>query len=280
MPISTLEETHIAGPDTRFWKVTASECPALASHHIAHVAVADTAPPHAIVRKDLSGTFIFSCHSGRGRILLDGRWQLMSEGYACIAPPHVLLAFHCEPKHRWGIAWVRYQQPAGHKPIIQSSSPAMAKFPPEPIRNAVFGLYREQQSRHAPTTVRDWVEIIHTYVVRFASPWQTDDRLVALWDYVEKRLHDPWTVDSLGARCGIGGEQLRRICRRELGRSPLQHVIYLRMQHAAMLLATTNDKIESIAHDCGYENPFVFSTTFKKWVGWRPSEYRLQKRQP
>ena len=38
------------------------------------------------------------------------------------------------------------------------------------------------------------------------------------------------------------------------------------------------DKIETIAHACGYENPFVFSTTFKKWVGWRPSEYRARKR--
>jgi len=28
----------------------------------------------------------------------------------------------------------------------------------------------------------------------------------------------------------------------------------------------------------GYENPFVFSTTFKKWVGWRPSDYRARQR--
>jgi len=27
-----------------------------------------------------------------------------------------------------------------------------------------------------------------------------------------------------------------------------------------------------------YENPFVFSTTFKKWAGWRPGEYRARHR--
>ena len=56
----------------------------------------------------------------------------------------------------------------------------------------------------------------------------------------------------------------------------MHQVIYLRMQHAAKLLATTGDKIETIATAVGYENPFVFSTTFKKWVGWRPSDYRLK----
>jgi AraC-like DNA-binding protein len=50
------------------------------------------------------------------------------------------------------------------------------------------------------------------------------------------------------------------------------------MRHAAKLLAATDDKIETIAGEVGYANPFVFSTTFKRWVGWRPSDYRAQKR--
>jgi len=274
---SPLQETHIVSPDTQVYKVAAADCPALANYHIAHVAVADTSAPYEVVRMDLAGTFLFSCYRGRGRILLDGRWQLMKEGDACIAPPHVLLAFHCEPKYRWEITWVRYQQPADQKAIIQSSSPAMAKLDPEPIRHAVLGLYHEQQTQHAPATVRHWVEIIHSYVVRFASPWQTDDRLGALWEHVSRTLGEPWSLDRLAHRCHLSTEHLRRLCRRELGRSPMHHVIYLRMQHAAKLLTTTDDKIETIAHECGYENPFVFSSTFKKWVGWRPSDYRARK---
>lgn len=276
-PPPPLQETHVLGSDTKVWKVAAPDCPALANYHIAHVAVADTAPPFEMVRMDLAGTFLFSCHGGRGRIFLDGRWQLMREGDACIAPPHVLLAFRAEPRHRWQITWVRYLQPADQKPIIQTSSPAIARMDPEPIRHAVLGLYHEQQTHHAPATVRNWVEIIHTYVVRFASPWQKDDRLGALWEYVAARLNEPWSLDTLAQRCHLSTEHLRRLCRRELGRSPMHHVIYLRMQHAAQLLTTTSDKIEVIARECGYENPFVFSTTFKKWVGWRPSEYRAHK---
>ena len=272
-----LSETHIVGPETHERKVSAQECPALAGHHIAHVAAADTAPPFRMVRMDLSGTILFSCLAGCGRILLDGRWRMMRAGDACIAPPHVLLAFHCEPRHRWDITWVRYQQPPDQKPIVQAYSPAMAKLDPHPLRHAVLGLYHEIHSQNAPATVRNWVEIIHTYVLRFASPWQTDDRLGHLWEHVAARLGEPWSLDLLARHCHLSTEHLRRLCRRELGRSPMHHVIFLRMQHAAKLLATTNDKVETVAGAVGYANPFVFSTTFKKWVGWRPSEYRAHK---
>jgi len=27
---------------------------------------------------------------------------------------------------------------------------------------------------------------------------------------------------------------------------------------------------EAIARDAGYQNPFVFSNAFRKWIAWRP----------
>lgn len=277
--IRQLTETHVVGSETGEQKVHAADCPALAMYHIAHVGVADAAAPYEMVRMDLSGTYFLSCSGGRGRILLDGRWQLCREGWACLAPPHAMLAFEALPDGtRWEFAWVRYQQPTGQMPIISSSSPALAKFDPQPLRAAVRGLYFEMQSQTAPVAVRHWVELIHTYVLRFAQPWQTDDRLGHLWEYVAVRLDEPWSLDRLARQVHLSAEHLRRLCRRELGRSPMHQVIYLRMQHAAKLLATTGDKIETIATAVGYENPFVFSTTFKKWVGWRPSDYRLRTR--
>jgi AraC-like DNA-binding protein len=279
MPLpAQLAETHTVGPDTQEWKVRAQECPALALHHIAHVGVADAAAPYEMVRMDLSGTYLLSCSAGRGQILLDGRWQLCREGWACLAPPHALLAFRAVKGTRWEFTWVRYQQPPEQKPIISASSPALARFDPLPLRAAVRGLIAEMQSQTAPMAVPLWTELVHTYVTRFARPWQTDDRLGHLWEHVAARLDEPWSLDRLARYCHLSTEHLRRLCRRELGRSPMHHVIFLRMRHAAKRLAATDDKIETIAGEVGYANPFVFSTTFKKWVGWRPSDYRARGR--
>ena len=111
-----------------------------------------------------------------------------------------------------------------------------------------------------------------------ALPWQQDDRLWRLWEKVSANVGHDWTLYELAADAHVSAEPLRRLCRRSLGRSPMHHVTWLRMRKAAELLSTTPLKVETIAHAVGYQNPFVFSNTFKKWIGWRPSEHRSSAR--
>ena len=152
-----LRETHVVGGHSTEQRVKVEACPALARHHIKHVGIVDAAAPYHMVRTDLSGAYMFACFSGRGQILLDGRWQAMRTGMACLAPPHVLLAFRALPKTRWQFCWVRYQQPPEQKPIIAASSPALARFDPEPMRCAIAGLLHEVKTPVAPVTVVPWV---------------------------------------------------------------------------------------------------------------------------
>lgn len=272
-----LVETHQSGPHTRERIVRASECSALAVHGIAHVGVADAAAPYAMVRTDLPGAYFLACFSGEGRILLDGRWQRCVAGMACLAPPHVLHAFHAVPGKRWGFAWVRYQTAAGHGPLINSAAPVLARFPGGALRAAIEGLQCELEAAPQPSTVHHWVELVHGYVTRFAQPWHLEDRLAKLWEAVAATPGEPWNLTELARRAHCSGEHLRRLCRRQLGRTPMQQVTYLRLRHAAALLTGGDDKLEVIADAVGYANPFVFSNTFKKWTGWRPSEYRARK---
>lgn len=273
-----LTERHVLGRRSTERRLAADACPALARHHIKHLGMVEAAAPYHMVRADLSGVYLLACLSGHGEILLDGRWQSVEAGTACLAPPHVLLAFRAVPKVRWRFCWVRYQQPAGLKPILSSSSPALARFDGEPLHCAISGLLREAAEPLAPATVGNWVDIIHTYVLRFAQPWHVDERLRHLWEAVSANLELAWNVTTLARRCHVSAEHLRRLCHREIGRSPMHQVTYLRMERAAGMLAGTDDKIEVIAAAVGYANPFVFSRTFKKWIGWPPSAYRARLR--
>lgn len=272
-----LSETHIVGERTTEWIVRKEQCPRLAHHQIAHVGVADASTPYSMVRTHLNGAYLLACFAGAGSILLDGRWQRCDAGTACLAPPHVLHAFHAVPGKRWGFAWVKYETAADQAPLITSGSPVMAAFASEPLHDAIMGLYHENANGADGVFLKHWVDLIHQYVLRFAQPWHLDQRLSPLWDAVVRSPGEPWSLERLAKACHMSGEHLRRLCRRHLGRSPMQHVTYLRMQRASELLEETTHKIETIAAQVGYENPFVFSTTFKRWIGWRPSEYRKRK---
>lgn len=280
-----LSETHILGGQTRQWVVRASAadarpwlqdvpvCPALTQHQIAHLGVCHAVAPYRIVRTKQSGTYFLACFGGRGRFLVEGRWQVCSAGTACLLPPHILNAFHAEPGAPWEFVWVRYDQPTDQRPIAGASSPVLAKFDPEPVRHAALGLHHEARGMAAPAEMQRWADLVHAYVLRFARPWQVEDRLWLVWEGVAAHLEEEWTLERLARLAHMSTEHLRRLCHRQLGRSPMHQVIFLRMRRAAELLSTTNDKVETIATAVGYQNPFVFSNTFKKWTGWRPSEF-------
>lgn len=272
-----LSETHLVGRHTREWIVRDEQCPALRLHHIRHVGIASAAHPYTMVRTNLSGAYFLACFDGEGRILLDGRWRVCRNGMACLAPPHVLHAFHCEPKVRWSFCWVRYEQPQDQRPFISASAPVLARFDGRPLRSAIQGLFDEVNGLADPMAIQHWTELIQRYAMRFAQPWHTRDRLANLWETVDSRLSEKWNAAALARLAGCSTEHLRRLCHRHLGRTPMHQVTYLRMRKAANLLEMTGDKIQTISEAVGYENPFAFSNTFKKWIGWRPSEYRGRK---
>lgn len=262
--------------DDRSWLHRQPVCPVLAQHDIAHVGLMEARKPFELVRHDQSGTYMMACYEGSGRVLVDGNWHEMTAGQACLLPPFVMNSFRCDSDKPWKFSWVRYRETRERQPILFSHSPVMAAYDGAPLKRAIEGLHAEASGLADPGTMQLWVDLIQNYVMRFAEPYQTDDRLNRVWSAVDKKPGAAWTLHELAGLAAMSEEHLRRLCRQQLGRSPMQHVTFLRMHRASYLLATTDDKIEAIAHEVGYRNPFTFSSTFKKWVGWRPSEYRAR----
>ncbi|HHY86299.1 MAG TPA: AraC family transcriptional regulator [Verrucomicrobia bacterium] len=289
--LQELADVTIHGPKTRLRGVRAPKveprpwidpfpvCQTLTQYHIIHLGVQETVAPMKIVRTRQTTTYFLACFGGKGRVLIDGRWRVCREGFACLLPAHTLNAFEAISGSRWDYCWVCYQRPAEQRPVA-GVSPVMARFEALPLRAAIEGLIYECSGPSQPSLLQQWTDLIQSYVMRFAQPTDQPDQLRLLWERVLSHLSDEWTLARLAREAGYSNEHLRRLCRRQLGRSPMHQVTYLRMRRAAELLVTTDKTIESISHEIGYHNPFVFSNAFTKWIGWRPSEYRRKKVPP
>jgi len=264
--------------ESRPWIADFPVCPALKHYQIVHVGIMEAVPPTQIVRTRQTTTYFLACFGGKGKVLIDGRWRVCATGCASLLPAHTLNAFVALPPVRWEFCWVCYQAPAEQRPIAVAASPVMARFEGRALHSAILGLIHECKSGNEPTVIQHWVDLIQSYVLRFARPFQQHDRLHLLWERVAAHLAEEWTLARLAREAGYSNEHLRRLCRQQLGRSPMHQVTYLRMRRAAQLLTSTPQTIEAIAQEVGYHNPFVFSNAFTKWIGWRPSEYRKKKR--
>ena len=274
--------THMRGVramnvELRPWIENFPVCQALSQYQIIHVGIEETSAPMRIIRTKQTTTYFLACHGGRGRVLIDGRWRVCREGFACLLPAHTLNAFEAIPRMRWEFSWVCFQRPSEQRPIADITTPVMARFDPLPLRSAILGLMYECNGPGQPTLMQEWADLVHAYVLRFAQPTDQPDQLRMLWERVAANLADDWSLTKLAKEAGYSNEHLRRLCRRQMGRSPMHQVTYLRMRRAAELLATTEHTIEAIAYEIGYHNPFVFSNAFTKWIGFRPSEYRRKK---
>jgi AraC-like DNA-binding protein len=269
-----LTETTIDGSGSRLWSLSREEFPELAIHRIKRLGLADAAPPYCRVRVRPTGSFVMVCSGGRGRVLLDGRWQTSRAGVACLAPPRVLNAFHAVPAARWRFAWIRYDEPEHVRPLVSAASPVRVRCDGESLWRIVSGLRAQWESGRDPRLLHHWIELVQGEAKRIAQPWRVDERLWTVWDEVGRNLAADWTLEALAKRFCVSKEQFRRVCLRELGRSPMQHLASLRIERAQHLLAGTEDKVESIARQVGFEDASVFSRAFKRWVGRSPKSYR------
>ena len=282
---TNLSETDIRSPGSRTWCVRAATddprpwlvgapvCPELQAHRIAHLGVAKMRAPFEIVRTKLGGTYFLSCRSGAGRVFVDGRWKTCEAGQAFLLSPGTLHAFHATEGAPWEFSWIRYAEGTGRNPIAGANSPVLAEMDPAPLQHAVFGLFHSTLKPSMPAATVAWIEMIQRYVEHFAGPATLDPRLARVWDKVAKDLARPWTSGELATTAHLSEKQFERLCRRELGRTPRQHLIWLRIREAARRLTSGSETIETIAAAVGYANPFTFSTTFRRFTGWSPSRY-------
>jgi AraC-like DNA-binding protein len=266
-------DVHVLGRDTREQRLTAEQCPQLKRFCIKHLGVSDAAAPMHIFRANTGGTFLLACDGGAGQVMLEGRWMKLRESMACLSPAHIRYALRALPGTRWQFCWVRYEGHDGEIPAPLSGSPIAATFNAGPLRSAIVGLQHESAGTNDPAAIALWVELIHLYVLRFAHGNRSDPRLTRLWQTVDGSVGDDWSLETLARVAGVSREHLRRLCQAELGRSPLQHLLSLRMRKAMQLL-TGNDKMEVIAEQVGYGDLYSFSKAFRRWSGFAPSAFR------
>jgi AraC-like DNA-binding protein len=288
-----LSETDIRNPDSvmltvraeeagdgRPWYDAAAVCRQLEQHRIVHTGVGRMLSPFEIVRTALGGSYFLSCFGGAGEVLINGRWERCAEGQTFLLSPGTLHAFRAveDESGSWDFCWVRYSEVPGQNPVARASSPMLGSFSTQPFLHAVSGLYHASADPHShPAAVAPWVELVHSYVLGFAQPPGQDARLERLWSTVEKDLAAEWSTAAMAEIAHVSEKQLERLCKRDLGRTPRQHLIALRMHRAAELLTTTDETVEAISAAVGYQNPFAFSNRFRRFSGWPPSRYPARR---
>lgn len=96
--------------------------------------------------------------------------------------------------------------------------------------------------------------------------------------YLDRHYTEPLTLDSIAQAMGVSKYHLDRVFLTGTGCTPMQYITRRRMARAQVLLASTDQSVQHIALQCGYNSYTYFTSVFRKNVGKSPREYRMMIR--
>jgi transcriptional regulator GlxA family with amidase domain len=115
---------------------------------------------------------------------------------------------------------------------------------------------------------------------QFSEPLQfqlkSSDRFADLAGWILCNLREDLSVDTLAERACMSRRNFTRLFHKNFGKSPSEFVAGARMTEARRRLLVPRTSLESIASSLGYKSADVFSKTFERFVGMRPSTYRAR----
>ncbi|MBC8741769.1 helix-turn-helix domain-containing protein [Paraburkholderia sp. UCT31] len=95
-----------------------------------------------------------------------------------------------------------------------------------------------------------------------------------LRELIATHVREHLPIDFYAEKLGMTAAQLGRICREELGHSPLSLVNDQLIREAQRDLVYSGSSIKQIAHALGFEDAAYFSRYFRKQTGVTPKEFQ------
>jgi transcriptional regulator GlxA family with amidase domain len=95
-----------------------------------------------------------------------------------------------------------------------------------------------------------------------------------LQEWVAANLSEDLSVAALAARAAMSERNFARAFSREVGMTPAAYVEALRVDQARLRLESSGQKLEAVAHDCGFGTVETMRRAFHRRLGVGPAGYR------
>ena len=136
----------------------------------------------------------------------------------------------------------------------------------------------ELLGRHTAEEYRDLCLLLQALVDRIVSIGGLTHRCegvpAGVRRYLKRNFHTQITLAELSLTFHCSTVSLTKWYYREYGKTILEELTEIRMEKAKELLASSDASITVIAASCGFPDAGYFSKSFRKHVGYTPTEWR------
>ncbi|MFV0566452.1 MAG: AraC family transcriptional regulator [Flavobacteriaceae bacterium] len=230
------------------------------------------------------------CVDGKGWVEIDGKRQAILKNDYIILTPKIPHRYGSDNHNPWSIYWIHFIGNKAHcfinKPNekVEIDLASNARFSDrillfEEIFNNLEMGYGIENLEYANICLWHMLGSLR-YLSQFRKITELNkqDRIETSIRYMKDNISKKITLKTLSENVGLSASQFSLLFKRKTMRSPMDYLMHLRIQQASRLLDFSSLKINEIAAQVGYPDPFYFSRMFSKVMGKSPKAYRNFKK--
>ncbi|MDR7372854.1 AraC family transcriptional regulator [Flavobacterium aquidurense] len=281
-------EKLISLPDD-IWKKAIKENPVLSHLYITHIGYFPKATYHYREHKNgCPDNIIIYCLRGKGWYTVkDRRYEVRPNQFFIIPATQEQISYGSDENDAWTIYWIHF---SGTTINTFNKSFDIGLFDgPRQISLNEKGIelwdsmYKNLEMGYGKENISKANLCLYHFVSSFLFPEKNvnekkkdeEDLIIKTIAYMKTKLAAKITLEDLAVMNDLSTSHFSLLFRKATSMSPLDYFIHLKLQHACLLLITSEVKIKNIAADLGYDDPYYFSRLFKKHMKISPLQYRF-----
>ncbi len=101
-----------------------------------------------------------------------------------------------------------------------------------------------------------------------------DEPIKKAQEFIESNFDDKISVDQLASMFALGRRNLERRFKKATSNTVVEYIQRVKIEAAKMSLETSRENVNEVMYKVGYTDTKAFRTTFKKFTGLSPVQYR------
>ncbi len=237
----------------------------------------DCEPEHAYGPAVRDYFIIHFVHEGVGSFWNGENTYRLSGGDCFLITPGKITSYRADKLNPWKYSWVAFLGDDIVKALSEAGlcaeSPVMYGLGRECAM--CFCEMRENLSGNECALLSSMYRFLSILTENSSSKTLQGEYVKCAAEYMKYNFHSGIGVSDAAAFVGIDRSYLSRLFSEELGVSPSEYLLRLRMEEAERLLCSPRLSLSDIAASVGYSDQFVFSKAFSRYFGASPKTHRL-----